>query len=45
VLEGSSGQNARSETSFGSVKVKRLHGQHFITARHAKDETIAWLLW
>jgi putative transposase len=22
-----------------------LHGQRFVTRRHAKDETIAWLLW
>ena len=37
--------NACSETLFGSLKVERLHGQRFVTRRHAKDETIAWLLW
>jgi transposase InsO family protein len=37
--------NACSETPFGSLKVERLHDQRFITRRHAKDETLAWLLW
>lgn len=37
--------NACSETLFGSLKVERLHGQHFSTRRHARDETLAWLLW
>ena len=37
--------NACSETLFGSLKVERLHGQHFVTRRHAKGETFAWLLW
>ncbi len=37
--------NACSETLFGSLKVERLHGQRFITRRHAKDEILAWLLW
>jgi transposase InsO family protein len=37
--------NACSETLFGSLKVERLHGQRFVTRRHAKDETLAWLLW
>jgi putative transposase len=27
------------------LKVERLHGQRFVSRRHAKDETIAWLLW
>ena len=39
------GTCACSETLFGSLKVERLHGQRFITRRHAKDETIAWLFW
>ncbi len=26
-------------------KVERLHDQRFITRRHAKDETLDWLLW
>ena len=30
---------------FGSLKVERLHKQRFETRRHAKDETIAWLIW
>jgi transposase InsO family protein len=34
-----------SETLFGSLKVKRLHDQRFVTRRHAKDETLAWLHW
>ena len=25
--------------------MERLHDQRFITRRHAKDETLAWLLW
>ena len=42
---GNCWDNACSETLFGSLKVERLHGQRFITRRHAKDETLAWLLW
>ena len=42
---GNSRDNACSETLFGSLKVEHLHGQRFVTQRHAKDETIAWLLW
>lgn len=37
--------NACSETLFGLLKVECLHDQRFVTRRHAKDETIAWLLW
>jgi transposase InsO family protein len=37
--------NACSETLFGSLKVERLHGQHFATVRQAKDEALDWLLW
>ncbi len=36
--------HACSATLFGSLQVERMHGQHFITRRHAKDETLAWLL-
>jgi transposase InsO family protein len=43
--KGNCWDNACSETLFGSLKVERLHGQHFETIRQAKDETIAWLLW
>jgi putative transposase len=42
---GNCWDNACSETLFGSLKVERLHGQRFATRRHAKDETLAWLLW
>jgi transposase InsO family protein len=42
---GNCWDNACSETLFGSLKVERLHGQRFVTRRHAMDETIAWLLW
>ena len=42
---GNCWDNACSETLFGLLKVERLHGQRFVTRRHAKDETIAWLLW
>ena len=42
---GNCWDNACSETLFGSLKVERLHGQRFVTRRHAKDETIDWLLW
>ncbi len=42
---GNCWDNACSETLFGSLKVERLHGQRFTTRRHAKNETLAWLLW
>lgn len=42
---GNCWDNACSETLFGSLKVERLHEQRFVTRRHAKDETLAWLLW
>lgn len=42
---GNCWDNACSETLFGSLKVERLYGQRFRTRRHAKDETLAWLLW
>jgi len=42
---GNCWDNACSETLFGSLKMERLHGQRFVTRRHAKDETLAWLLW
>ena len=40
-----SGHAACSEMLFGSLKVERLYGQCFITRRHAKDVTLAWLPW
>jgi len=43
--KGNCWDNACSETLFGSLKVERLHGQHFETIRQAKDETLDWLLW
>ena len=43
--KGNCWDNACSETLFGSLKVERLHGEHFETLRQAKDETLAWLLW
>ena len=43
--KGDCWDNACSETLFGSLKVERLHGQHFETIRKAKDEIVAWLLW
>jgi putative transposase len=43
--KGNCWDNACAETLFGSLKVERLHGQHFETVRQAKDETIAWVLW
>jgi putative transposase len=42
---GNCWDNACSETLFGSLKVERLYGQRFASRRHARDETIAWLLW
>jgi putative transposase len=42
---GNCWDNACSETLFGSLKVERLHGQHFETVRQAKDEALDWLLW
>ena len=32
---GNCWDNACSETRFGSLKVERLHGQRFVTPRHA----------
>ena len=43
--KGNCWDNACSETLFGSLKVERLHDQHFATIRQAKDATISWLLW
>jgi len=43
--KGNCWDNACSESLFGSLKVERLHGQHFGTIREAKDEVIAWMLW
>jgi len=43
--QGNCWDNACSETLFGSLKVERLHGQHFETVRQAKDEALDWLLW
>jgi len=43
--KGDCWDNACSETLFASLKVERLHGQHFQTIRQAKDETLDWLLW
>ena len=43
--KGNCWDNAPSETLFASLKVERLHGQHFETIRQAKDEILAWLLW
>lgn len=42
---GNCWDNACSETLFGSLKVERLYGQRFAVRRHARDETIEWLLW
>jgi len=42
---GNCWDNACSESLFGSLKVERLHGQHFETIRQAKDEAVDWLLW
>lgn len=42
---GNCWDNACSETLFGSLKVERLHAQRFSSRRHAKDETISWMLW
>jgi putative transposase len=43
--KGNCWDNACSETLFASLKVERLHGQHFETLRQAKDEVLDWLLW
>jgi putative transposase len=29
----------------GATSGKRLNGQRFVSWRHAKDKTLAWLLW
>ncbi len=43
--KGNCWDNACSETLFGSLKVERLHGEHFATLRQAQDEALDWLLW
>lgn len=43
--KGNCWDNACSETLFASLKVERLHGEHFETFRQAKDEVLDWLLW
>ena len=43
--KGNCWDNACSEALFGSLKVERLHGQHFETRRQAKDEILQWLFW
>ena len=42
---GNCGDNACSETLFGSLKVERLHGQRFGTQRQAAGKVVAWLRW
>ena len=43
--KGNCWDNACSETLFGSLKVERLHGEHFETLGQATDEALDWLLW
>jgi len=43
--KGNCWDNACSETLFGSLKVERLHGEHFHTVREAKDVVVEWLSW
>jgi putative transposase len=43
--KGNCWDNACSETLFGSLKVERLHGQHFATRQQAQDEVLDWLHW
>ena len=43
--KGNCGDNACSETLFGSLKVEWLDGQRFATIREAKDAVLAWLRW
>ncbi len=43
--KGNCWDNACSETLFGSLKVERLHGQHFETRRQGQDEALDWLHW
>ena len=43
--KGDCWDNAVTETLFGSLKVERLHGEHFETIRLAKDAVLDWLLW
>ena len=43
--KGNCWDNACSETLFGSLKVERLHGEHFQTVREAKDAVVNWLSW
>ena len=41
--KGNCWDNAVTETLFGSLKVERLHGEHYATRRHAKDDVLDWL--
>ena len=41
--KGDCWDNAVTETLFGCLKVKRLHGMRFATRRQAKDEVIDWI--
>ena len=41
--KGDCWDNAMSETSFGSLKVKWIHDHQFATRRKAKDEVMDWL--
>lgn len=43
--KGNCWDNAVTETFFGSLKVERLHGVTFPTARAAKDAVLRWILW
>jgi hypothetical protein len=38
--KGNCWDNACSETLFGSLKVERLHGQHFATRRQGREEAL-----
>lgn len=35
---------ARLRAELARVKMERLHGQRFVIRRHAKDETLDWVL-
>ncbi len=43
--KGNCGDNACSETLFGSLKVEGLHGRRFATRQQAQDEVLDWRHW
>jgi putative transposase len=43
--KGNCWDNAPSESVFASLKVERLHGQHFATMQQAREAVLNWVQW